>query len=162
MIHNRLLFILLVTVTSFSFSQKKDLAKSIYLELGGAGGLGSLNYEKVFADREKIDCSWRLGLSFAPIDRNNGTAIIIPAMIHGTIGEKKHLLDVGLGQGFTITTRGRIHVLTTASLGYRYNFQESPLFLRAAYTPLISYLLDFQVQHWGGISIGYTFNSTSK
>jgi len=159
----RFLFALIhIFCLSICFSQKDDLSSAIYLEVGGSGGLGSINYEKVFSNREKIDFLWRVGLSIAPIDNNNGTGIVIPAMIHGTIGQKNHKLDMGLGQGITVSTRGSFFLLTTASLGYRYHFKESPLFLRIAYTPLISYLLDFQVQHWAGITIGFTLNTRKK
>ena len=80
-----------------------------------------------------------------------------PIMINSLIGRKNHLLELGIGQGVTITTRGSFFTLTTAAVGYRFESSEKPWFFRATYTPLISYLVDFQVQQWGGISLGYRF-----
>lgn len=73
-----------------------------------------------------------------------------------------HKLELGLGQGFSITTKGNPFALSLASIGYRYQSESKNWFYKIAYTPLISYLFDFQVQQWGGISIGYTFNNTLR
>ena len=83
-------------------------------------------------------------------------------MIHSIIGKNSHKLELGLGQGITITTKGHFFALTTASVGYRYQSETKKWFYRVTYTPLISYIIDFQVQQLAGISIGYTFNNTKK
>lgn len=143
--------------------QEKTLSKnSIFLEVAGSGGLGSINFEQSFYKKKIIDLTWRAGLSIAPIDKNNGTGIVFPLMINTLLGKTSHKAEIGLGQGITVTTRGSIFTLTTAVLGYRYQSSEKPWFYRVGYTPLISYLVDFQVQHWGGISVGYTFKNKAK
>ena len=71
-------------------------------------------------------------------------------------------MEFGLGQGITITTKGNIFALTTAAVGYRYQPITKNWFYRVTYTPLISYIIDIQFQHWGGIGIGYTFNKKAK
>ncbi|PIY08975.1 MAG: hypothetical protein COZ18_09460 [Flexibacter sp. CG_4_10_14_3_um_filter_32_15] len=155
--------LLLILSPNLSFGQA-DLnnRKSIFLEIAGSGGLGSINYESHFYKKGITEFTWRLGFSLAPIDKNNGTAIIFPVMINSLIGKKKHKLELGIGQGFTITTKGSPFALTVASIGYRYQAESKNWFYKIAYTPLISYLVDFQVQQWGGVSIGYTFNNTIK
>ena len=156
------LFSLLVFSTLYS---QKDKKRSVYLEAGGSGGLGSINYEASILNSlssEKINYTWRAGLSFAPIDKNNGTGIVFPVLVNSLIGTSNHRLELGVGQGFTITTRGSFFTLTTAIIGYRFDAKNNPLFFRATYTPLISYLIDFQVQQWVGLSIGYTFNPKGK
>ncbi|MEM9930358.1 MAG: hypothetical protein AAF840_11105 [Bacteroidota bacterium] len=130
-------------------------AKSISFELGGVGGVASLNYERVFLERKRYALAGRVGLSFAPVDRNNGTAIIIPVLVEALIGRSRSRLELGVGQGFTVTTKGNPFALTIASVGYRFQGNNSRFYYRIAYTPLVSYLIDFQVQHWGGIGIGY-------
>ena len=132
--------------------------RAVFLELAGSGGIASLNYEKAFAGNERLLFTWRAGFSLAPIDRNNGTGLVFPLMANVLVGPADHKLEVGLGQGFTVTTRGSFFALTTAAVGYRYQAEGKRLFYRATYTPLISYLVDFQVQHWAGISIGYELN----
>ncbi len=130
--------------------------RGVFLEIAGSGGLGSLNYESIFFQRDLIDLSFRSGLSIAPIDRNNGTGLVFPVMLNALIGRQHHRLEAGIGQGITITTRGSFYLLTTMALGYRFQRRDSPWFYRVTYTPLLSYLLDVQYQHWAGISVGYT------
>lgn len=143
-------------------AQTEAKSKSIYLELAGSGGLGSVNYEQDFYLFNKGALAWRAGFSVAPIDKNNGVGLVFPLMAHAKIGTGSSQVDLGVGQGFTMTTKGAFFLLTTASVGYRFQKETSPWFFRAAYTPLISYIVDFQVQHWGGLSIGYTLNASKK
>ncbi len=155
------LFILLLLLhTLITSGQSYSIkTKSIFFEIAGSGGLGSINFEKHFYKKNKTEFTWRAGLSLAPIDRNNGTGIVFPLMINTLIGKKSNKLEFGLGQGITITTRGSFFALTAACIGYRYQSETKKWFYRVTYTPLISYLVDFQIQQWGGISIGYTFNN---
>lgn len=133
--------------------------KAYSIELGGSGGLGSFNFERPFYQKNKLELTGRVGLSFAPIDRNNGTGIVFPLMINCLSGQNAHKFEAGLGQGVTVTTKGSFFLLTTGAFGYRYQHPQKNLFWRVTYTPLVSYLIDFQYQHWGGISIGYQFNT---
>jgi len=155
--------IVLSIVSALTYGQSGDnKRKSIFLEFAGSGGMGSFNFEKVFLKKSNTEYTWRAGLSFAPIDKNNGTGIVIPLMINTLIGKSSHKLELGLGQGITITTKGNFFALTTAAIGYHYQPDSKNWFYRATYTPLISYLVDFQIQQWGGFSIGYTFNRKAK
>ncbi|MEM7659123.1 MAG: hypothetical protein AAF399_23580 [Bacteroidota bacterium] len=128
---------------------------SLRLELAGSGGIGSLNFEQAFVQRQRWTGMWRIGMSFAPIDRNNGVALIFPLLLQGLYGKAPHYLEVGLGQGLTITTKGQFFLLGTASAGYRFSPADRRWFASLSYTPLISYIFNFQVQQWGGISLGY-------
>ena len=153
--------ILISTITSGqSESQKKR--KSVYLEIAGSGGLGSINYEKCFLKKNYTEYTWRAGISFMPIAKRAGTAIVFPLMINSIIGKNSHKLDLSLGQGLTLTTKGNFFILTTAAFGYRYQSENKNWFYRIAYTPLISYIYNFQVQQWGGITIGCTINNPKK
>jgi len=155
--------LLLVLISSAVRGQTDSFKrKSIYFELAGSGGFFSLNYEKVFSKIGTTELTWRAGLSAAPIDRNNGTGIVFPLMVNAIVGKNTHKLELGMGQGITITTKGSFFILTTACIGYRYQAAAKPWFYRISYTPLISYLVDFQVQQWGGLSIGYSFKQKLK
>lgn len=127
----------------------------LHAEIGGNGGLGSLSYEKEFREKEKLALAWKLGFSLAPVDRNNGTGLVFPLMLQVKTGKKSHHLEAGLGQGITVTTKLAWFVRGTALLGYRYENPQKHWVYRVSYTPLVSYLVDFQYQHWAGISIGY-------
>ena len=73
------LFTLSFLILSHSFSQTETNKKrSIYFELAGSGGIASINFEKEFLIKPKSTFVWRTGLSFAPIDKNNGTGIVFP------------------------------------------------------------------------------------
>jgi len=155
--------ILLTVFTQLSVAQtNSDKRKSIYLEIAGSGGVGSVNYETHFHKKNNTEFTWRAGLSLAPIDKNNGTGIVFPLMINSLIGKNSHKLELGLGQGITITTKGSFFAMTTAEIGYRYQSENKKWFYRVTYTPLISYLVDFQIQQWGGLSIGYTLNNNVR
>jgi len=158
-----IIHLLILSCTACSFGQSAaDQRKSVFLEVAGSGGLGSLNYEQLFLRKNTTDFTWRAGLSFAPIDKNNGTGIVFPVMVNALIGKQSHQLELGLGQGITLTTRGSFFALTTAAVGYRYQSDSKPWFYRVTYTPLISYLVDFQIQQWGGVSVGYSFNRNGR
>ena len=141
------LFILLVSSSAVS-------AQELSLEIAGSGGLGSINYSKSFKAFENLQLDYRLGITAAPIDRNNGTAIGFPLLIHGIFGSGKHKLDAAIGQGISITTAGSFFVTGLASIGYRYQ-TSGKLYYRFSYTPFIPYIVDRQYIHWGGITIGY-------
>lgn len=127
----------------------------VFFELGGTAGVGSLNYERKFFDKPKLDLSWRLGLSVMPIDKNNGTSIIFPATFNAIHGKGPHLLETGFGLGTTVTTKGSFYALMTPIIGYRYEKPGKKVFFRLSYTPLVSFIYQPQYQHWGGISIGW-------
>lgn len=129
-------------------------------ELAGSGGVGSINYERSFLDKPATDLFWRTGLSVAPIDKNNGVAFVFPLMIHTLIGNSVFRPDIGVGQTISITTKGHIFFMLPASAGCRLQPENKNYYLRLAYTPIISYLLDFQIQHWGGFTYAYSFNKS--
>lgn len=142
------------------YSQTKQT--QFFFELAGSGGLGSFNIEKEFAQKNKVQFTYRAGISFSPIDKNNGSAIIFPLMVNAIIGEPKHQFEAGIGQGLTITTKGSAFALATGALGYRHQIKESRMFYRLTYTPLISYLIDTQIQHWAGVSLGFVLEKNKK
>jgi hypothetical protein len=130
----------------------------LFVELGGSGGLGSLNYESNFKSFEKFDLNFRAGLSFTPVDRNNGTAIGMPLLLNAVWGSGHWKGEAGIGQGLSITTRGKAFVLGLLNGGVRYHPEGKRYYYRMNYTPLVSYLVDFQWQHWGGLSVGFWLN----
>lgn len=147
------LFIFLFCVVSaHSWSQKNNY---LSFELLGSGGLGSLNFEHQFFDRDKTDLIFRSGLSFMPIDKNNGTAVIFPLMVHSVFGEGNFKADVGLGQTLTVTTKGQFFFRMPFSAGMRFEPQDKRYYLRLSYTPIISYIYNFQWEHWGGFTYGF-------
>lgn len=152
--------LILLLVTNSAQSQ----FSSVSLEVGGVGGFGSINYSyrpnKVHSIGGYIGARniYRVGLSYAPIDSNNGAAVVVPLMYHTIFGGHKNYFETGIGQAITLTTRGNVFVRMPLNFGYRYDPEDGRFFFRAAYTPIISYLFNFQWEHWGGVTVGLNFN----
>jgi len=157
------ILIFLLLANQFATGQSNiPQSKSVFFELAGSGGIASINLEKSFSQTKTAVFTWRAGLSLAPIDNNNGTGIVFPLMVNAIVGKQAHKLEIGAGQGITITTKGSFFALGTAAIGYRYQPPTKKWFYRVTYTPLISYIVDFQIQQWAGFSIGYTLNENSN
>ncbi len=154
----KLSIILILIFSTQLYSQELVPQKSIYIEFGGSAGLGSINYENIFSKKRKIDFLWRIGISGFPIDKNGGFVFVIPASFGGLIGGERHKFEFGLGQGLSFTTKGRLFILATPIFGYRFKLKKKPFYFRISYTPLISYIIDFQFQNWIGFSIAYNIN----
>jgi len=133
-----------------SFGQDRHLS----FELAGSGGLASINFEKSFYQKEALNMKYRIGFSFVPIDKNNGSTLILPIMIHGVFGQTSHKLDLGIGQTVSVTTKGQAFILMPLACGYRFEPDNKNYYLRVSYTPIISYLIDWQWQHWAGVTYG--------
>ena len=166
-----------IAIISFTWLACAQDQRFFTFELAGSGGFGSFNYEKsiirkpalpvnqdlLFADAKPyLQLNWRLGFSFSPVDKNNGTVLIFPVMIHAMYGKQSHFFDAGLGQTFSVTTKGRPFIMMPVSAGYRFQPMDRRYYLRVAYTPIISYLVDFQCQHWAGITYGYQLKTKEK
>ncbi len=152
------LFILLF-LPLVGLSQKQ---RNFYFEAAGSGGLGSFNFEREIRSAEGIEYYVSVGASGAPIDANNGIALIAPIAIKGLIGKEQHRAELGLGQGITLTTKGAPWVMGLAMFGYRFIHPDKRVFYRVTYTPLISFIVDRQWQHWGGVSIGWKLKDKDK
>ncbi len=157
--YSKLSLLMLLFFWAMRMNGQLPNSRSVYLELGGSAGIGSINYEKIFSQNKNKNWLWRAGISVFPIDDNAGTVFVFPIAIGGLIGKKNSQFEFGLGQGISMTTKGNFYSLITPELGYRYSATNNPLFFRIAYTSLISYILDFQYQQWAGISIGYQLNA---
>lgn len=145
---------LLLSFTSFAGGDRK-YSHYVFLELGGTGGLGSINYERKFFDKEKLDITWRLGLTALPIDKNNGVSIIFPATLQAIHGKGPHFFETGIGLGTTVTTKGSFYARMTPIVGYRFEQPKKKLFFRITYTPFVSFIFAPQYQHWAGVSLGW-------
>ncbi len=139
-------------------AQDSSFQKALYFDLGGSGGAFSFNYEEPWASAGNWQVSWSAGLSVFPIDVNNGVVLVIPTIAHAYYGSGAHKLELGMGHALSITTKASGFSMITPLIGYRYQSPQTtvhPWFYRVTYTPIVSYLLQFQYQHWLGLSVGY-------
>lgn len=156
--HSKTSLITAICSVILSFNSYAQQANYFSLELAGSGGFGSLNYEHTVLDRPTIDLNMRYGFSFTPIDKNNGINLIFPVMLHCLVGKNAHKLDLAAGQALSITTKGSIFLSAPLAIGYRFQPLDKKYYFRCSYTPLLSYLIDVQLQNWAGITYGYHFN----
>lgn len=127
---------------------------ALALEIAGVGGFGSISYQKEFKRYNNLGLEYRAGISFVPLDQNNGNGFVFPVLLHATYGNDKHKADIGVGQAFTVTTRGSAFLRMPTTFGYRFQ-TDGRVFYRVAYTPIISYIYNMQWEHWGGITVGF-------
>jgi hypothetical protein len=140
---------------------------SVFLEAGGYGGYGSINYERGFFRFKKFTISASVGISTMKImdyrDKINPN-LIIPIAAHICYGFR-HKAEIGFGNTFinevrygTIDTPKRISVNHgNMHIGYRFQKDEGGVLFRIGYTPLLENYAT--IRHWAGISIGYTFKT---
>lgn len=152
----------IVAVLSLSNTYgQKDRYLSI--EAGGVGGFGSFNFEKSFYQKEKLNLIFRTGFSVSPFGSSSGVVLIFPVMIHAVIGQTNHKLDLGIGQApsATLPVSG-VFARMPLNIGYKYEPQDKNHYWRVSYTPLVSYLVQFQWEHWAGITYGYKLKTKDK
>ena len=151
----------------FSQNDTTKTAKNlIYVEFAGAGGYGSVNYERVIKSSKQFMLGLRLGAGTYHI--NDYTAafnpdIIVPISLNAYYG-KTHKVELDFGQVFSNTVianefnfepdrESDFH--SFFSLGYRYQKQKGGLLFRCVYTPVFEFNSYFR--QWFGVSIGYSF-----
>lgn len=142
---------------------KKNL---IFIEWGGSGGLGSINYEYLCKAMSKLKFSVRLGAStYQLYDFRNdfNPDIIIPASIHAYYGNNHHL-EISLGQTFTSIVlastsdyepQRKSSLSANASIGYRFKKKDKAMVYKIAYSPIIEN--NTMYRHWFLFALGFAF-----
>lgn len=143
--------------TYLKFNDPDQKRHSMNIELLGAAGIGSINYERQFAANKNHRWMYRVGVGGSYIDKNNGAIFIFPLTTHFIVGKKSHYLDLSAGIAPSITTHFNAFVRAPLGIGYRFEHWYRRLYYRISYTPLVSFLLDVQYEHWFGATIGYHF-----
>lgn len=140
-LHTSRALILIASFAVFSFSQAANAQPSrraprpdrrawnaLYLELLGAGIVGSINYEL----RPVHNFSARVGI--APLDAD---AVHVPVMAFLLLGHGRSLLELGAGTTIQVTGEDR-RVFITADIGYRYHPDTPGGLFRIAFTPIFT------------------------
>lgn len=118
----------------------RNLRKNaLYVELGGTGVLGSLNYSRIVPFGEKHGLALAAGVAFY------GDAIVNASYLYGKTNK---FLEAGVGYSF-------VENFITPQIGYRFQGKKGFLF-RAT----VMYLTDEEFVDgtlFGGLSFGYSF-----
>jgi hypothetical protein len=161
-----LLLILTLLIASYSIAQK---SKSVFLELGGNGGLGSVNFDSRFNKSEK-GFGYRAGFGFIPPTNSFGVSDpaiwTVPIGLNYLIGKSRHYLETGIGVTFyfydgtgsdfwgnTEVKKGT-GIFLIPSAGYRYSPYGKSFQGRLFVSPVIN---AEGVSFYWGLSVGFKF-----
>lgn len=156
--------VVIVVVSSISlFAQNKEMneekraANSIYLELGGNGGLYSFNYDRVFFGKDVLHIGGRVGVSILPHGDSQSRMLIFPLTeVNLLCGKNNSFLELGLGYTIEATKHTSQSSASFVRFGYRFQRKKrgNGFMFRIAALPL---LLEGEVNFWAGVSLGYSF-----
>ncbi len=156
-----LLLLMLMSVSARAQSVKDSTShfcrNSVYVELGGAGGVYSFNFDY----RTSKEIGFRIGLTAWSI------VTAFPITVNYLVGWHAHHIELGMGAvvGFVSLTGGDSFLANGPStgaqalwwegtIGYRYQPDDGGFVFRIDYTPILE---PQRVYSWGGISFGYAF-----
>ena len=153
-------------IVAQSTEKEKRTKNLVFIEAGGSGGYGSINYEYLAKKINKLKLSVKIGLSSYHLnDYTNkfNPDIIIPIAINAYYGSK-HNIDFGLGQTITNVVyadnsdyqpKRTNNFNTNLSIGYRYQKEAGGIMFKIGYAPIIENNNMFR--HWFLLAFGYTF-----
>ena len=132
---------------------------SINAELGGNGGIYSINFQRHIPNPFHQAFEFSAGLCVFP--RGSLFTMTIPVSLNYRIHfNGTRSLVFGAGQTLILSNTKGGYLRGTFRVGYRWTFlKERAWYLEAAYTPFYSYLYNFQWDNWLGVSFGYYLNS---
>lgn len=157
-----ILLITFVTLALFSSGQSLN-AKQVYLELIGAGGGPSLNYDARFGNKEN-GLGYRVGIggefSFSSAF-GTSTAFAVPVGINYLLGSRKHYLELGSGATAFFgdeTYYPKNYWGLNLNAGYRLTpFQKKGVSLRIGYMQWIMFTTDIEFTPYFYLAVGYRF-----
>ncbi len=162
-----LVLVVLLTASNLAFSQSK-YKNGVFLELGGASALYSINYERQFYK----GFTGRIGLAYI------SNTVTVPVLFGKVFGSKNHHLEISAGATYlnyrtqhydylNVLYREETNngIMLTAFAGYRYQKPDKRFFFRIGFTPIWRrfYSEDKYDDEptnfipWGGMSVGYRF-----
>jgi hypothetical protein len=149
-----ILYFLLFFSIHLSAQSLNSVSNSVYLELGGNGLLGSINYEREIINNFNI----RLGLSALPQGGGNSSGLdwsFCPLIMFNYLYRLSKESSSGYALGAGILFEGENQVFPSFLIGYRYSPIGGGITFQIAITPIID--LQHQLDFWGGVAIGYRF-----
>lgn len=155
-----LFYLLAVLCSSQAFSQPASASgASIFLELGGNGGLLSVNYDQRFSEGTN-GFGGRIGVGVGAGRSTNhagfpSAVLTIPIAINYLVGKGPHHLEGSAGvtlgtSDFSAYGDEESSVAFVPGLGYRYHPVHRRFTVRFMFTPFLSK----ETEYWAGLSFG--------
>lgn len=136
---------------NWKFQQKNDL----HLEILGAAGLYSINYERLLINTHRSKTLVSVGISFIGI--NSWKGFVIPVSLNELISFKQHHIELGIGgsPNFVVSNDfgANWDQFVFTRIGYRHQKPNGKFVFRAGVLPIVYPDLGL----WAGISIGHSF-----
>lgn len=137
----------------------------VFIEFGGVGHFGSLNYEIELVEKSHLKVGARIGLTSINVmdyRRKFNPDVVVPIGPTLTIGST-HSFEADLLSIYSSTVYANHLGINQrnnkfsggAFVGYRYQKDESKFVFRAGYSPIYESFNTFR--HWAALSIGYQF-----
>ena len=157
--------------TATSPNSTEDTASSeraqnaVYIELGGAGLLYSVNYDRHVFGR------WHLRAGYSTLGSDfwfgdNGRTHLVPLQFV-FVSQTEHAFE--LGAGLTLVWQSNDPdplgqptsdfgaMIPSFTAGYRYQPRDQGFLFRIGFTPFVGYDNTLRILPYGGISFGYAF-----
>jgi len=139
-----------------SKNEQKIRKNAFYFELGGNGGLYSINYDRIVLSGEKSYLSLRGGFAKYPEVGFIENSFVFPFETNFIFGKHNNFFEFGVGQSIVIQSGSHFNDFDsylTLRLGYRY-ISETGLTVRFGFVPILN---DYDSMIWIGLGIGYAF-----
>lgn len=144
---------------------KHHYKNSVFLTIGGATGLGSINYERRISNFRSVSLWTHAGLGTFKIKdfRNRfNPDLLIPFGLYTRIGQQKHSAIAGMGSVLNhfVMADGAAAVRNTsfgffAKIGYRFTFNKNRAYAQLTYTPILN--RNNYIHNWAGFCLAYAF-----
>lgn len=138
---------------------------SVFLTIGGATGLSSINYERRISSFRSVSLWGHAGMgTFKVIDFRNrfNPDLLVPFGLYSRIGQQKHSAIAGIGSVLNnfVMADGTAAVRNTsigffAKLGYRFTFNKNRTYAQLTYTPILN--RNNYIHNWAGFCLAYVF-----
>lgn len=151
---------------SKSTEKKFGFKKTLFVELLGAGGLGSINADVRLQKNKNDGLGLRLGfgkgeLFESDLIGNSGRYSSIPIGVNYIIGKRRNGLEFGTGIspqfiGKNDSESPQVTALVFGNIGYRFQPLKEGLVFRGGWNPYLSTANGIN-KSWIGLSLGYGF-----
>ncbi len=147
-------------------SELPAAVNSVYVQILGKAGYGSINYERQLLLRGNTRFGLHGGLGTYNVYDFTGSFnpdLIIPVSVNALYGSP-HSIEIGAGQTISSIVQAnpagwqpeRVNRLSAVFVfGYRFQRPEGGFIFRIGYNPVFEFYRRFV--HWGGLSFGYAF-----
>lgn len=148
------------------------ISQQLLTSIAGKAGFYTLEYQQLFLKDKKLQVYAGIGVSGFAVDQR--ATIVLPFTVGCQQRWNTWEAFAGLGfspnfsyyyQAFSVGTspsRMRFYSRSFVELGVRRYFSNECFSLGLSYTPLISFIENFQWEHWGAITLGYHFKNARK